>query len=68
MLSGPAWREGGTEYATVAMRFSHTDVTTEKATGGGVSGDPGNVVVATERWSFRRDAGGDWKLSAIQQG
>ena len=62
-----AWREGGAEYATVAMRFSHTDVTTEKATGRVVSGDPAKVVEATELWTFRRDAGGDWKLSAIQQ-
>jgi predicted lipid-binding transport protein (Tim44 family) len=62
-----AWREGGIEYATVAMRFAHTDVTTDKATGRVVSGDPAKVVEATELWTFRRDAGGDWKLSAIQQ-
>ena len=63
-----AWREGDTAYATVAMRFSHTDVTTEKATGRIVSGDPDRVVEATELWTFRRDRGGAWKLSAIQQG
>jgi predicted lipid-binding transport protein (Tim44 family) len=62
-----AWREGDAEYATVAMRFAHTDVTTEKATGRVVDGDPTRVVEATELWTFRRDRGGDWKLSAIQQ-
>jgi predicted lipid-binding transport protein (Tim44 family) len=62
-----SWREGDTAYATVAMRFSHTDVTTEKATGRVVSGDPDRVVEATELWTFRRDPGGAWKLSAIQQ-
>ena len=63
-----AWREGETDYATVAMRFAHTDVTTEKATGRVVSGDPAKVIEATELWTFRRDRGGPWKLSAIQQG
>jgi predicted lipid-binding transport protein (Tim44 family) len=63
-----AWREGETEYATVAMRFAHTDVTTEKATGRVVEGDPDRIIEATELWTFRRDRDGDWKLSAIQQG
>jgi predicted lipid-binding transport protein (Tim44 family) len=62
-----AWRENATDYATVAMRFAHTDVTTEKATGRVVEGDPHTIVEATELWTFRRDRGGDWKLSAIQQ-
>jgi len=62
-----AWREGATDYATVAMRFAHTDVTTEKATGRVVDGDPRKVVEVTELWTFRRDRGGPWKLSAIQQ-
>lgn len=61
-----AWREGGTDYATVAMRFAHTDVTVEKATGRVVDGDPNRVIEATELWTFRRDGGADWKLSAIQ--
>jgi predicted lipid-binding transport protein (Tim44 family) len=62
-----AWREGGTDYATVAMRYALTDVTTEKATGRIVDGDPNRVSEVTEIWTFRRDAGGPWKLSAIQQ-
>jgi predicted lipid-binding transport protein (Tim44 family) len=63
-----AWREGEADYATVAMRFAHTDVTTEKATGRVVSGDPTKTVEVTELWTFRRDRGGHWTLSAIQQG
>jgi predicted lipid-binding transport protein (Tim44 family) len=62
-----AWREGATEYATVAMRYGLIDVTREKATGRIVEGDPTNPVEATELWTFRRDGGGGWRLSAIQQ-
>jgi predicted lipid-binding transport protein (Tim44 family) len=66
-----AWREGNTDYATVAMRFAHTDVTTEKATGRVVDGDPNRIIEATELWTFRRESGreggAEWKLSAIQQ-
>jgi predicted lipid-binding transport protein (Tim44 family) len=32
-----------------------------------VSGDPTRPTEVTEIWTFRRDAGGPWKLSAIQQ-
>lgn len=63
-----AWREGGTDYATVAMRYSLTDVTVDRATGRVVDGDPTRPVEALELWTFRRDQGGSWKLSAIQQG
>ncbi len=59
-----AWREGGTEYATVAMRFSLNDTTVERASGRVVEGGPQQVV---ESWTFRRTAGGPWMLSAIQQ-
>jgi predicted lipid-binding transport protein (Tim44 family) len=62
-----AWREGETDYATLAMRFAMNEVTVDKATGRIVSGDPNTPVEATELWTFRRDRGGDWKLSAIQQ-
>jgi predicted lipid-binding transport protein (Tim44 family) len=62
-----AWREGEAEYATVAMRFAMTDVTVDKATGRVVAGDPNVPIEATELWTFRRDRGGEWKLSAIQQ-
>jgi predicted lipid-binding transport protein (Tim44 family) len=62
-----AWREGATDYATVAMRFGITDVMLDKATGKVVEGDPTKIEEATELWTFRRDQGGSWKISAIQQ-
>jgi len=65
-----AWREGTSEYATVAMRFSLTDWTIERNSGRVVSGDPANPQDVTEVWTFTRPAGAspaDWKLSAIQQ-
>lgn len=62
-----AWREGPTEYATVAMRFSVIDTMVERGSGRLVSGDPRNPQEATELWTFRRDDGGQWLLSAIQQ-
>ena len=62
-----AWSEGRTDYATVAMRFSLIDVMVERATGRVVSGDPTHPQEVTEIWTFRRDGGGAWMLSAIQQ-
>jgi predicted lipid-binding transport protein (Tim44 family) len=62
-----AWREGTTDYATVAMHYSLNDITTDKATGRVVEGDPAQATEAREVWTFRRDQGGPWKLSAIQQ-
>ncbi len=60
-----AWREGDSEYATVAMHFALTDSMVERASGRTVEGgSPGEV---TELWTFRRARGGDWLLSAIQQ-
>ncbi|WP_237476962.1 Tim44 domain-containing protein [Lichenibacterium dinghuense] len=62
-----AWREGPTDYATVAMRFALRDVTVERASGRVVGGDPSRPTESTELWTFRRDRGGPWLLSAIQQ-
>jgi len=62
-----AWREGDSEYATVAMRFSLIDCTLERAGGRVVEGDPTHPQQATELWTFRRSRGGAWMLSAIQQ-
>ena len=65
-----AWREDNEEYATVAMRFSLTDVMQDRATGRVVSGDPAKTDEATEVWTFVRPVGSGqqgWKLSAIQQ-
>jgi predicted lipid-binding transport protein (Tim44 family) len=60
-----AWREGGTEYATVAMKFALTDSMVERASGRVVEG--GGRSEITELWTFMRARGGDWLLSAIQQ-
>ena len=61
-----AWAEQGREYATVAMRFSMTDVTQDVA-GRVVDGNVMERVTATEVWTFVRARGGHWILSAIQQ-
>jgi Uncharacterized protein conserved in bacteria len=61
-----AWREGETDYASVAMRFSLVDKTLERATGRLVAGSE-QPTEATEVWTFARRRGSDWELSAIQQ-
>ena len=62
-----AWREGATDYASVAMRYSLKDVTLDRTTGRVVDGDRDRPQEVTEVWTFRRDNGGPWKVSAIQQ-
>jgi predicted lipid-binding transport protein (Tim44 family) len=59
-----AWREGDTDYATVAMRFSLNDETLERDSGRVLQGGPDE---ATEIWTFMRARGGHWLVSAIQQ-
>lgn len=61
-----AWREGDTDYATVAMRYTIVDKNVDRATGRLLEGgdEPQDV---TELWTFRRASGRDWMLSAIQQ-
>jgi predicted lipid-binding transport protein (Tim44 family) len=61
-----AWREGDTDYASVAMRFSLVDKTTERTTGRLVAGSE-QPTEATEVWTFVRRRGENWELSAIQQ-
>jgi predicted lipid-binding transport protein (Tim44 family) len=61
-----AWREGNTDYATVAMRFALVDRVLERGSGRVVSGSDAPQEV-TEVWTFMRAAGGSWLLSAIQQ-
>jgi predicted lipid-binding transport protein (Tim44 family) len=60
-----AWREGGTDYASVAMKFALTDSMVERASGRTVEGGERSEV--TELWTFMRARGGNWLLSAIQQ-
>jgi predicted lipid-binding transport protein (Tim44 family) len=61
-----AWREGDTDYASVAMRFSLVDKTIDRASGRLVSGSEQPTEV-TEVWTFLRPRGANWELSAIQQ-
>ncbi|NVN84675.1 MAG: TIM44-like domain-containing protein [Rhodopseudomonas sp.] len=61
-----AWREGDTDYASVAMRFSLVDKTLERGTNRLVNGSE-TPIEATEVWTFARRRGSDWELSAIQQ-
>ena len=61
-----AWREGDSEYATVAMRFSLVDTMLDRATGRVVGGSEQPQEV-TEVWTFLRQRGGNWELSAIQE-
>lgn len=60
-----AWSEGQTEYATVAMRYAIKDVTLDKRSNAVVeTGEP----EAVELWTYVRQRGGRWLVSAIQQG
>lgn len=61
-----AWREDGTDYATVAMRYESIDVMRDRATSRVVSGDPDRQTEAVELWTFLRRPGADWQVSAIQ--
>jgi predicted lipid-binding transport protein (Tim44 family) len=59
-----AWREGDTDFASVAMRFALVDKDIDRSTGREVGDQSGE---ATEVWTFLRSRGAGWELSAIQQ-
>lgn len=61
-----AWREGDTDYATVAMRYQMRDVMRDRATGALTPDSSDAPEEVTEVWTFARRRGGDWVLSAIQ--
>jgi predicted lipid-binding transport protein (Tim44 family) len=61
-----AWQENGQHFATVAMRYSIVDVTTD-ASGKVVEGHPTDRQVVTELLTYTRFPGEAWRLSAIQQ-
>jgi predicted lipid-binding transport protein (Tim44 family) len=61
-----AWREGNRDYATVAMQWSAIDVMRDRQTGEVKSGDPNTPAEGRELWTFVRENGGPWLLSAIQ--
>jgi predicted lipid-binding transport protein (Tim44 family) len=60
-----AWREGPTDYATVALRYSLIDKTVEIAGSKFVEGSDTPTEV-TDIWTFTRRPGSGWELSAIQ--
>lgn len=62
-----AWREGDAEYATVAMRYAGIDLMRDRTTGRVLEGDETNPTETTELWTFVREPGGPWRLSAIQE-
>lgn len=65
-----AWREGSSEYATVALRYEIIDATVDVNTGRVVDGSTTEPQEVTELWTFHRPAGAradKWELSAIQQ-
>ena len=65
-----AWTENGSDYATVAMKYTIIDAMVEIATGRVVSGDRTTPQEVVELWTFRRDhryMTQGWQLSAIQQ-
>jgi len=61
-----AWREGETDFASVAMRYSLVDKTLDRTTGRLVEGSDQPMEV-TEVWTFLRPRGSNWELTAIQQ-
>jgi len=62
-----AWREGNVDYATVAMRYGMIDYTVDRNTNQVIEGDPSRPDEVVELWTFTRQPGGNWLLSAIQQ-
>lgn len=62
-----SWNEGDRDYATAALNYSSIDVTRNRTTGEVVDGDENEPTETTELWTFVRQNGGDWQLSAIQQ-
>jgi Tim44-like domain len=67
-----AWSEGSLEYATVALSWRARDWTVRADGKEGdeaaiVNGDPNRPTEARELWTFARNPGGHWLLSAIQQ-
>ena len=62
-----AWSEGDRDYATAALNYESVDVVRDRKTGELVEGETEEPTPTTELWTFVRQNGGDWQLSAIQQ-
>jgi predicted lipid-binding transport protein (Tim44 family) len=68
LLSGDiaeAWREGPSDYATVALHYESRDIMVDRSNN---RPDPTSDGIAEHRevWTFVRHNGSDWLLSAIQ--
>jgi len=61
-----SWREGDTDYATAAFEYESVDVMVDRATGDVKEGDD-SPTTTVELWTFVRNPGESWKLSAIQE-
>ena len=61
-----AWHENDADYATTALRYEAVDVLRDRATGD-LAGGSEQPTETVELWTFVRENGGDWKLSAIQE-
>jgi predicted lipid-binding transport protein (Tim44 family) len=63
-----AWYEDSTAYASVAIRYTMTDVMRRRSDGQIVSGSADQPQESVEIWTFRRDgAGKPWMLAGQQQ-
>ncbi|KZL18030.1 Tim44-like domain protein [Pseudovibrio axinellae] len=62
-----SWNEDGKDYASVAMRYEAIDVMRERSSNKVVEGNADVPEERREIWTFIREAGEAWKLSAIQQ-
>lgn len=62
-----AWSEGAVDYATIAMRYESIDVMRDRTSGAIVEGDATRPTETVELWTFIRNAGDAWRLSAIQE-
>lgn len=61
-----AWQEKGTDYITLKLKASAIDYLVD-GSGNVIEGSNKEAVEFTEYWTFAREIGKDWKLSAIQQ-
>lgn len=61
-----AWQEKGTDFITMKITASAIDYLVD-GSGKAVEGSSSQAVQFTEFWTFAREIGKDWKLSAIQQ-
>jgi predicted lipid-binding transport protein (Tim44 family) len=62
-----SWSEGNRDYATAALRYEAIELMRDRTSGKVVEGDADTPSETVELWTFVRENGQDWKLSAIQQ-